>query len=116
MHPTALQILTILAEFDEDALRVCYGIRRALPADPESAPLDAAIYAWIDAGRPIGDTRQREALAAAAMINRLASVSRHHHPHNLPNEVAATHQSDASAFLSRHGLDAGGRWIVADDS
>lgn len=55
---------------------------------------------------------RREALAAAAMINRLASVSRHLHPHNLPNEVAATYQSDASAFLSRHGLDAGGRWRV----
>lgn len=61
------------------------------------------------------EAAQREARAAAAMIARLASVSRHHHPHNLPNEVAAAYAADAAAFLSRHGLDAGGRWIVADE-
>lgn len=61
MHPTLRTLIDVLAELDETVLRDCYGIQRIsnetdwkpghLSAD-EWAPLDAAVYAWIDAGRP----------------------------------------------------------------
>ncbi len=62
IHPKAKAILDVLAELDENTIRDCYGIRRTEPslmfADPELAPLDAAIYAWIDAGRPIEEANR----------------------------------------------------------
>ena len=63
IHPNARAILDVLAEFDEDVLRTCYGIERTdpdgrNPGTGDTAPLDAAIYAWIDAGRPIEETNR----------------------------------------------------------
>lgn len=121
MHPLARNLLAALKADAErpEAAQGCFldniGELISSSTDNDFTVIEA-FDAWIDAGRPIDDTHPREALAAAAMIARLASVSRHHHPHNLPNEVAATHQADAAAFLSRHGLDAGGRWIVPEGS
>ena len=63
IHPKAKAILDVLAELDENTLRDCYGIERTdpdgrNPSTSDAAPLDAAIYAWIDAGRPIEETNQ----------------------------------------------------------
>ncbi len=49
-HP-AIRILEVLRDLGPDALFDEYGICRA--DEPETAPLDAAILDWLDAGAPM---------------------------------------------------------------
>ena len=53
MRPETQRLLAVLADLDEAQVLVdVYGIKRA-DADPtDGAPLDAALYAWRDAGCP----------------------------------------------------------------
>jgi hypothetical protein len=47
MDPTLTRLLDVLAELDDNVLFGCYGINRG-----SDAPLDAALFAWRDAGAP----------------------------------------------------------------
>lgn len=52
-HPTALALLEVLATLDDAVLAACYGIDRpASSSDEIPAPLEAALFAWRDAGCP----------------------------------------------------------------
>jgi hypothetical protein len=50
-HP-AIRILELLRELGPEALHDCYGITMHDPPE-DSAPLDAAILDWLDAGAPM---------------------------------------------------------------
>ena len=47
MHEATRNLLTTLAQLDEETLDACYGIE-----SDSDAPLDVAIFAWRDAGCP----------------------------------------------------------------
>ena len=50
LTPTTAAMLRVLADLDEDTLAVCYLLTRD---DARlGAPLDAAVFAWRDAGCP----------------------------------------------------------------